>query len=460
MQPSDLPGIDKLANAPALRPLVSQHGPELVKRTLRNLQREVRADQDIPAWAGTAEGYAERLRQALLGQGYRPVHNLTGTVIHTNLGRAPLSGELWDSIKPLVTGAMNLEYDLAQGGRGDREQIVADRLTRLTGAEAATVVNNNAAALLLVLNTFALGRPVPVSRGELIEIGGSFRLPELMQRAGCRLLEVGTTNRTHLRDFAAVAAQAAMLLKVHTSNYHIEGFTAEASARELASLADEYGIPLCVDLGSGALLELHKLGLPHEPMPRQVLAAGAHLVTFSGDKLVGGVQAGLIAGDAKLIGQLQRNPLKRALRADKVALAMLDATLKLYEEPDKAPLRIPLLRLLTTPLTVLATRAERLRDTLAHRLPGYRLEVAATAAQIGSGAVPDHTIDSRAVVIRHAQPRRVQDLAERLRNLPEPVVGRTQRGALWLDVRAVVDFDGLLAALEHLPPERPNQTEP
>ena len=455
MQPSDLPSIEKLVNAPALRPLVSHHGPEPVKRALRNLQTGMRANGRIPDWAGSAAGYAARLQETLAGQGYRRVHNLTGTVIHTNLGRAPLSAELWDAIKPLVTGAMNLEYDLARGGRGDREGMVAERLTRLAGAEAATIVNNNAAALLLVLNTFGFGKPVPVSRGELIEIGGSFRLPDLMARAGCRLLEVGTTNRTHLEDFADVAQDAAMLLKVHTSNYHIQGFTAEAPTADLAALADEHGIPLCVDLGSGALLDLRKFGLPHEPNPRQVLDTGAHLVTFSGDKLLGGVQAGLIAGRADLVSALKSNPLKRALRADKVTLAMLDATLKLYEQPDQAPLRIPVLRMLTTPLTVLETRANQLRDALAGQLPDYRFEVAASAAQIGSGAVPDRTIDSRAVVIRHAQSRQVRDLEQRLRRIPEPVVGRIRKGALWLDLRAVADFEGLLAAVAQLGTARP-----
>lgn len=450
MQPSDLPGIDKLVHAPALRPLVSHHGPETVKQALRALQNELRGNGDIPDWAGGAEGYAPRLEAALAGQGYRRVYNLTGTVIHTNLGRAPLSGALWDAVKPLVTGAMNLEYDLTRGKRGNRAGVVAQRLSRLAGAEAAMVVNNNAAALLLVLNSFALGRPVPVSRGELIEIGGSFRLPEVMERAGCELVEVGTTNRTHRKDFAAVAAQAAMLLKVHTSNYHIEGFTAAVPTPELAALADEHGIPLCVDLGSGTLIDLRKLGLPHEPMPKQVLAAGAHLVTFSGDKLLGGVQAGLIAGRRDLIAELQRNPLTRALRADKITLAMLDATLRVYEQPDRAPLEIPLLRLLTTPLPVLESRAGRLREVLAERLPGFQFEVAPAAAQVGSGAIPDQTLDSRAVVIRHATSRRVQELEQRLRHLPEPIVGRIRKGALWLDVRAAVDFDGLLAALARL----------
>ena len=450
MSPRKLPGIDKLLNANALAPLVAQHGPALVKLELRSLQGELRASGDIPDWAATAEGYATRLREALADHGYRRVHNLTGTIIHTNLGRAPLSGELWDEIKPLVTGAMNLEYDLTRGARGDREKGVEDRLTRLTGAEAATVVNNNAAALLLVLNTFALNKSVPVSRGELIEIGGSFRLPDIMQRAGCALVEVGTTNRTHPRDFAAVAAHSAMLLKVHTSNYHIEGFTAEVRTRELAALANEHDVPLCVDIGSGTLLDLRKLGLPPEPTPSQVLDAGAHLVTFSGDKLLGGVQAGLIVGKAALIAELKGNPLKRALRADKISLAMLNATLKIYEDPDRAVLRIPLLRMLTTPLDVLEQRARQLRDLLAPRLPGYALEVMHSDAQIGSGAVPDKTLASRAVVIRHARPQAVRELEQRLRRLPQPAIGRIQQDALWLDLRAAADFHELLAAVECL----------
>ena len=444
MLPSQLPSIDKLLNAAALAPLVAQHGPALIKHRLRNLQNQVRASGDIPDWAGTPEAYAARLRTALSGQGYRRVHNLTGTVIHTNLGRAPLSGALWDEIKPLVTGAMNLEYDLAQGERGDREKVVEDRLTRLTSAPAATVVNNNAAALLLVLNTFALGKAVPVSRGELIEIGGSFRLPDIMKRAGCRLLEVGTTNRTHAKDFSAVAAQSAMLLKVHTSNYHIEGFTAAVGTAKLAALADKHDIPLCVDIGSGTLLDLRKLGLPDEPTPTRILASGAHLVTFSGDKLLGGVQAGVIVGQADLIAELKRNPLKRALRADKITLAMLDATLKVYEEPDRAPQKIPLLRMLTTSLETLERRAAKLRGQLAQRLPEYELQVRAAEGQIGSGAVPDQTLESRAVVIRHSQPKAVRMLEKRLRALPQPVIGRIQQGALWLDLRAVADFDELL----------------
>ena len=450
MEPRDLPAIDRLMNAPALASLVARHGSALVKQCLREMQSELRGGKSIPAWAAAAEGYAERLGTALAGRGYRPVHNLTGTLLHTNLGRAPLSGELWDAIKPLMTGAMNLEYDLAKGRRGDREGPTAERLARLTGAEAAAVVNNNAAALLLVLNSFALSGKVPVSRGELIEIGGSFRLPEIMQRAGCQLLEVGATNRTHLHDFAEVAEQAALFLKVHPSNYRIRGFTSEVSTAQLAALAKQRGRPLCVDLGSGALLDLRKFGLPRETTPQEALAAGAHLVTFSGDKLLGGPQAGLIVGQADLIAELQRNPLKRALRPDKVALALLDATLKLYEQPDQLPQTLPLLRCLTLPIQTLEARGEQLREALAGKLPGHDLQLAPSEAQIGSGALPDQTIPSRALVIRHAEAQLVRRLEERLRALPQPMLGRIRQDALWLDLRTPLDWDGLLKAAAQL----------
>src|SRR5690606_39167447 len=272
------------------------------------------------------------------------VFNLTGTVLHTNLGRALPAPELFDAVRDLATRPMNLEFDLTTGVRGVRDAPVVRRLVLLTGAEAATVVNNNAAALLLVLNTLAHDRPVPVSRGELIEIGGSFRLPEIMERAGCRLLEVGTTNRTHPADFRrALAERPALLLKVHPSNFHISGFTRAVSTRELAGIARGAGVPLCVDLGSGTLVDLARWGLPHEPTPAEVLRHGADLVTFSGDKLLGGVQAGLIVGRRDLIDALNANPLKRALRPDKVTLALLDRTLALYEEPDTLPMRLPLL---------------------------------------------------------------------------------------------------------------------
>lgn len=451
MQPRRLPAIDKLLNAPTLRPLVAQHGAGAVKEGLRALQDQLRRDGAAPDWAARPAEYAHRLAEGLAGHGYRPMHNMTGTLIHTNLGRAPLSQALWKAVQPLVTGALNLEYDLVEGRRGRRDGLLAERLARLTGAEDATVVNNNAGALLLVLNTLAEGRPVPVSRGELIEIGGSFRLPDLMRRSGCRLHEVGTTNRTHLSDFAEVA-DAALLLKVHQSNYAIAGFTSAVGTGELAELAHGRGLPLCVDVGSGALVDLTRFGLSEEPLPGRVLAQGADLVTFSGDKLMGGPQAGLIVGRADLIARLRANPLMRALRPDKITLTLLDEVLKIYEDPDRLTQALPILRMLTTPVKTLERRAEALRQVLCDQLPGWRLQARASTAQIGSGALPTQRLDSRALLLRHDDAKAPPRLGQRLRRLQQPVLGRVQQGALWLDLRSVVDFDGALASLRELGP--------
>ena len=452
MQPRHLPAIDKLLKAPALAPLVAQQGAGMVKEALRALQGQLRRSGQVPAWAGQAEEYALRLGRQLAGCGYRPVHNMTGTIIHTNLGRAPLSPTLWKAAQPLISGSMNLEYDLTGGGRGDRDSPVAQQLVRLTGAEDALIVNNNAGALLLVLNTLADGRTVPVSRGELIEIGGSFRLPDLMRRSGCRLHEVGTTNRTHLNDFAAVA-DAALLLKVHPSNYAVTGFTSEVETAELAQLAQRRGLPLCVDIGSGALLDLARFGLPEEPLPGRVLAQGADLVTFSGDKLMGGPQAGLIVGRADLIAQLKANPLQRALRPDKITLVLLNEVLKLYEEPDRLVKALPVLRLLMTSLKTLDRRAAALRQALCVKLQGWRLDAKPSAAQVGSGALPAQRLESRALVLSHDDAKAAPHLEQRLRRLDQPVIGRIRRDALWLDLRSVVDFDGALASCQELAPE-------
>ena len=442
-----LPAIDRLLESPELAPWIARHGRGAVKAALQRMQNGLRQSGEVAAWAGEASGYAARLETRLADAGYRPVHNMTGTLIHTNLGRAPLGDALWQSVRPLLRGAMNLEYNLGRGKRGDRDQAVAARLMRLSGGEAATVVNNNAAALLLVLNTLALDQDVAVSRGELIEIGGSFRLPELMRRANCRLLEVGTTNRTHLRDYAAVAAQTALLLKVHPSNYSVSGFTESVGVGALGKLARTEGLPLCVDLGSGALKDLGRFGLPHEPTLRQTLDAGADLVTCSGDKLLGGVQAGLIVGRHDLIEQLNANPLKRALRPDRVTLALLDAVLKLHEDAEGLPEALPLMRLLLASPDHLQQQAERLLDHLQPLLPGYSLEVRASQAQVGSGALPDQALESRALVIRHAQAAAVRDLEQQLRRLDEPVIGRIHKKALWLDLRSLADFEDALLAL-------------
>jgi len=341
---------------------------------------------------------------------------------------------------------MNLEYDLVKGARGQRDTVVEERLCELMRCEAVTIVNNNAAALMLVLNTFGLNSEVPVSRGELVEIGGSFRLPELMSRAGCLLLEVGTTNRTRLEDFAAVIERASMLLKIHPSNYHIEGFTESVEAPELANLAGAHNIPSCVDLGSGSLVDLSRWSLPKEPTPQSVLEQGIDLVTFSGDKLLGAVQCGIIAGKKTLIEQIRKNPMKRALRVDKITLAILNATLKLYNSPTLLQDQLPLLNTLTLSPETLAARAE---DFIANLPIGLTGEVVNSQAQIGSGALPDQTIPSIAVSLTHRS-LSAQKLVDRLRTAQPPIVGRIKDDQVLLDMRGAEPMPELINAMQRV----------
>ena len=386
----------------------------------------------------------------------KSVFNLTGIVLHSNLGRANLADAAIDAMNRVATGANNLEYDLAKGQRGDRDSHIESLICELTGAEAATVVNNNASAVLLTLNTLALGKTVPVSRGELVEIGGSFRVPDIMGRSGCRLVEVGTTNRTHLKDYAnAIDADTALLMRVHTSNYRIEGFTNTVPETELATLAEENNIPFVVDMGCGNLIDLKALGLPHEATAQQTLDHGADLVLFSGDKLLGGPQAGIIAGRANLIASIKQNPLKRALRLDKLTLAALEATLQLYRNPDELVSTLPTLRLLTRAEDDIRQQADRLGPNVSSHLgDSYRVETASVSSQIGSGALPVEVLPSAALSITAAngEDEPLRSLALRLRQLPKPVIGRLHNGSLLLDLRCLepIHEDAFIEQLSEL----------
>ena len=445
-----LPSVDRVLGWPPIDALAAAHGRPIVLEAVR---AELAARRACPPTAAAAEpvtrdrsiadGVATRI-EAARTPSLRKVFNLTGTVLHTNLGRAPLPRQALEAIAEVATGASNLEYDLDGGRRGERDAHVEPWLQRLTGGAAATVVNNNAAALTLVLNTLALRKEVPVSRGELVEIGGGFRLPTVMARAGCRLVEVGTTNRTHLADYTgAIGPKTALLLKVHASNYTIHGFTAAPSEHDLAALAHRHGLPFVVDLGSGALVDLARFGLPHEPTPAEALAAGADLVLFSGDKLLGGPQAGIVVGRADLIDALRRNPLKRALRCDKMTLAALGAVLPLYADPDRLPEHLPTLRWLTRPAAEIEAAAQRLAPVLTAWLDGKaQVDVVAAHSQIGSGSLPIDLLPSHALRLLPAAPKRgsgraVEALAARLRALRVPVIGRIANGALLLDLRCL-----------------------
>jgi L-seryl-tRNA(Ser) seleniumtransferase len=450
---SALPSLDRLLRLPALAGLIEGHGrsriTQLLRAHLQMLRDRTSAGQlstahlqeaiDGPALTATIE--AALANDARLD--LQPMFNLTGTVLHTNLGRALLPEAAVHAVTRAMTAPVDLEFDLSRGRRGDRDARVQALVCELTGAEAATVVNNNAAAVLLLLNSLANRREVVVSRGELVEIGGAFRIPDVMRSAGARLLEVGTTNRTHPADFAnAIGARTALLMEVHASNYAITGFTAKVDTTAMAAIAHQHGLPLVVDLGSGSLCDLATFGLPHEPTVQDALAAGADLVSFSGDKLLGGPQAGIIAGRADLIARINRNPLKRALRMDKMGLAALEAVLALYREPEHLAQRLPTLRSLSRTQQEIEAQAQRLLPPMHEALAaGYILEHASMHSQIGSGAQPRVQLASAGLRITSARRGGLDHLSKRLRQLPQPVLGRIADDALWLDLRCLEPVD-------------------
>ena len=458
--PSRLPAVDRVLRSPEGAALVARHGRPLVLDTVRAALAERRANGGRASIEEILGDSKARL-EALARPSQRRVFNLTGTVLHTNLGRAPLPEEAVAAAVAAMRSATSLEYDLETGRRGERDDHIAGWLKRLTGGEAALAVNNNAGALVLALNSLAKERETIVSRGELIEIGGSFRLPDVMARAGTRLVEVGTTNRTHLADFAAAIGPATgLILKAHTSNFEIRGFTAAVPTARLAALARERGVPFVEDLGSGSLADLARWGLPHEPTVAQTLSAGADLVTFSGDKLLGGPQAGLVVGRADLIARLAKNPLKRALRLDKIRLAALEAVLRLYADPDRLRERLPALRLLTRPEAEIASLARTLLPAVREALAGHaEAEIVETRSQIGSGALPVSLLPSAALALRARLPAgsgaAVEALARAFRALPVPVVGRIEADRLVLDLRCLEEPAEFVDQLRLLAPLLP-----
>ena len=451
----DLPSVSTVLNTSAAMVLLERYGQkastEAIRATIEGARTALlEGECTVP----TAERLAVESRARLEREdrsGSRPLFNLSGTVLHTNLGRAVLAEAAVEAAVAAMQNPVALEFDLKAGKRGERDDHVRGLLSDLTDAEDATVVNNNAAAVLLVLNTLANGREVVVSRGELIEIGGAFRMPEIMASAGARLVEVGTTNRTHEKDYrSALNERTGLILKVHTSNYRIQGFTAEVGSADLSTIAKEAGVPLAHDLGSGTLVDLAQFGLQAEPTARQA-AATADIVTFSGDKLLGGPQAGFIVGKRDLIQAINRNPMKRALRVDKIRLAAIEATLKLYRDPTRLAERLPTFRMLTRSQHEIEAQARRLLPHVAEALgDDFAIQLCECQSQIGSGALPLETIASAglAIAAKRKGPE-LERLSAMLRELPRPLIGRIEKERLVLDLRCLAEEGTFLSNLSH-----------
>jgi L-seryl-tRNA(Ser) seleniumtransferase len=463
-----LPSVDQVLRSETGLVAVARYGHNAAVKAIRQALAQFReqtrngvaAKPDVTTVAAAALRLAEDEDAASV----RCVFNLTGTVLHTNLGRAVLPEAAIQAAVDAMRNPVALEFNLATGKRGERDDHVRHLICEMTGAEDACIVNNNAGAVLLTLNTLALGKDAVVSRGELIEIGGAFRLPDIMTQAGARLVEVGTTNRTHLKDYEqAISAGTGLVLKAHTSNYMIQGFTKSVPPAGIAALARSRAVPFVHDLGSGALVDLGRYGLKSEPTVAEAIEEGADLVTFSGDKLLGGPQAGIIAGRKELIAKIAKNPMKRALRMDKMRLAALEAILKLYRNPDTLAETLPTLRYFVRPQAEIAAAAERLRGPVAAALGArYSVQTVECVSQIGSGSLPLETLPSMGLAIapeaRKGGGRMLEDLASAFRKLPVPVIGRIKDGVLIFDLRCLDDEASFLGQIHRLRTDAQNGT--
>jgi L-seryl-tRNA(Ser) seleniumtransferase len=447
----ELPSVDRLLTHPRSESWLVSLGREYVTRHCRAVLEQLRAR------IGRGEGIAGQLDDAsILTEVARrievdrerrlmPVVNATGTILHTNLGRALLPQAAIDAVRSVAGSPVNLEYDLGHGGRGRREHVVEKLLVDLTGAEAATVVNNNAAAVLVAVNSLASGKEVVVSRGELVEIGGAFRIPDILAKSGAILREVGTTNRTHPADYErAIGPNTALLLKVHTSNYRIVGFASDVALRELVALGRTHHLPVMEDLGSGALVDLSRFGLPKEPVVAEQVALGADIVTFSGDKILGGPQSGLIVGRRHWLTLVTENPLHRAVRSDKLTIAALEATLQLYLQSADVIAAIPTLRMLARPLDEIARLGARVAPALRRALgPGFDVSLEDSTSQVGSGALPIDELPTTVIAVESAV-MSADRVAERFRAARPPIIGRVKDGRFLLDLRTIFNDDDLL----------------
>ena len=448
----EIPSVDRLLKHVRCETLLARYNRDYVtqkcREVLERLRVEIRHDKSFSPGDIEDEAVIKRLQATIRAEsvpGHVRVVNATGTILHTNLGRALLPQAAIDAMTAVAGSPVNLEYDLAGGKRGRREEMIQRLLVELTGAEAATVVNNNAAAVLLGLNTFAQGREVIVSRGELIEIGGAFRIPEVMAKSGATLKEVGSTNRTHPADYEnAINEKTALLLKVHTSNYKVVGFTSEVTLDELVAIGKKHNVPVMEDLGSGALIDLSRYGLPKEPIVADRIRAGADVVTFSGDKILGGPQAGLMVGSREWIGRINKNHLQRALRCGKLTLAALEATLRLYCQSPNITQAIPTLRAFTRPIDEIREFGEVVLPKLQAMLgDGFRLMLEDSTSQIGSGALPTEELPTVVIAIEHPK-LSAAAIATKFRAANPPIIGRINDDHFLLDLRTIFDPQELI----------------